>query len=45
MTLTEILRELQKMLHDSEYTIEDKYHIVMAHNELMEVFNHDKEAK
>ena len=41
--IKDILISLQEMLHDPAFDKQDKYHIVLAHNELMKVFEHDQE--
>lgn len=41
--IKDIIKALQDMLHDPTYSKEDKYHIVLAHNQLMEVFINDQE--
>lgn len=43
MNLKEIIKELQRLIHDKRYDNEDKYHMAMAHNALMKVF--EKETK
>lgn len=41
--LRDVLKALQQMLHDPDYSAEDKHRIVLAHNQLMKVFEHDQE--